>query len=182
MTAIDEPVSCREPDTPADITAAAFRDAIGHFATGVTVVTSIGAGGAPVGTTASAVTSLSLDPPLVLVCFDRGSHTLAAVQSHGAFVVNVLAAPQRHLSANFARRGLSAAWDGVRHRRGLTGSPRLEGTLAALECTVEYRLPGGDHEIVVGRVREVETSEQDTAPLLYWRGAYASLEDGGSAA
>jgi flavin reductase (DIM6/NTAB) family NADH-FMN oxidoreductase RutF len=182
MTAIDEPVSCGQRDTPAEITAAAFRDAIGHFATGVTVVTSIGADGAPVGTTASAVTSLSLDPPLVLVCFDRGSHTLAAVQAHGAFVINVLAAPQRHLSANFARRGLAAAWDGVRHRRGPTGSPRLEDTLAALECTVEYRLPGGDHEIVVGRVREVETSGRDAAPLLYWRGAYASLEDGGSAA
>jgi flavin reductase (DIM6/NTAB) family NADH-FMN oxidoreductase RutF len=166
MTAIDEPVT---------LTAAAFRDAIGHFATGVTVVTSVGTDGEPVGTTASAVTSLSLDPPLVLVCFDRASQTLEAVRAHGAFVVNVLAAPQRHLSANFARRGLAAAWDGVRHRRGPTGSPRLEGVLAALECTVEHRLPGGDHEIVVGRVREVETSGQDAAPLLYWRGSYASL-------
>jgi flavin reductase (DIM6/NTAB) family NADH-FMN oxidoreductase RutF len=166
MTAIDEPVK---------LTAAAFRDAIGHFATGVTVVTSVGADGEPVGTTASAVTSLSLDPPLVLVCFDRGSYTLEAVRAHGAFAVNVLAAPQRHLSANFARRGLAAAWDGVRHRRGPTGSPRLEGVLAALECTVEHRLPGGDHEIVVGRVREVEISGQDAAPLLYWRGSYASL-------
>jgi flavin reductase (DIM6/NTAB) family NADH-FMN oxidoreductase RutF len=166
MTAIDEPVG---------LTAAAFRDAIGHFATGVTVVTSVGADGEPVGTTASAVTSLSVDPPLVLVCFDRASQTLHAVRAHGAFVVNVLAAPQRHLSANFARRGLAAAWDGVRHRRGPTGSPRLAGVLAALECTVEHRLPGGDHEIVVGRVREVETSGHDAAPLLYWRGSYASL-------
>jgi flavin reductase (DIM6/NTAB) family NADH-FMN oxidoreductase RutF len=180
MTAIDEQVT---GDEPGGLTATAFRDAIGHFATGVTVVTSVGADGAPVGTTASAVTSLSLDPPLVLVCFDRGSQTLAAVQEHGAFVINVLAAPQRHLSANFARRGLAAAWDGIQHRRGLTGSPRLEGTLAALECTVEYRLPGGDHEIVVGRVREVETNRQDTEPLLYWRGGYASLGvHGGSAA
>ncbi len=184
MTALDEPVSCGELSTEitTDISTGAFRDAMGHFATGVTVVTSVGADGAPVGTTASAVSSLSLDPPLVLVCFDRGSHTLAAVQAHGAFVINVLAAPQRHLSANFARRGLAAAWDGVRHRRGPTGSPRLEDTLAALECTVEYQLPGGDHEIVVGRVREVETSRQPSPPLLYWRGGYASLEDGGSAA
>jgi flavin reductase (DIM6/NTAB) family NADH-FMN oxidoreductase RutF len=166
MTAIDE---------PAGLTAAAFRDAISHLATGVTVVTSVGADGEPVGTTASAVTSLSLDPPLVLVCFDRASHTLHAVRAHGAFAVNVLAAPQRHLSANFARRGLAAAWDGVRHRRGPTGSPRLDGVLAALECTVEHRIPGGDHEIIIGRVREVETSGQDTAPLLYWRGSYTSL-------
>ncbi len=97
----------------AGIGASVFRQAMGHFATGVTVVTSIGDDGEPVGTTASAVTSLSLDPPLVLVCFDRESQTLQAIRAHGAFAVNVLAAPQQHLSANFARRGLAAAWDGV---------------------------------------------------------------------
>jgi flavin reductase (DIM6/NTAB) family NADH-FMN oxidoreductase RutF len=142
------------------------------------VVTSIGDDGDPVGTTASAVTSLSLDPPLVLVCFDRASLTLRAIRTHGAFVVNVLAAPQKHLSANFARRGLAAAWEGVRHRPGPTGSPRLHGVLAALECTVENRLPGGDHEIVIGRVQDVEISDDSAAPLLYWRGSYLPL--GGS--
>jgi flavin reductase (DIM6/NTAB) family NADH-FMN oxidoreductase RutF len=152
-----------------------FRQAMGHFATGVTVVTSVGDDGEPIGTTASAVTSLSLDPPLVLVCFDRASLTLRAIRAHGAFVVNVLAAPQRDLSANFARRGLAAAWDGVRHRAGPTGSPRLDGVLAALECTVENRLPGGDHEIVVGRVHHVETSATPAAPLVLFRGSYASL-------
>jgi flavin reductase (DIM6/NTAB) family NADH-FMN oxidoreductase RutF len=157
------------------VSAADFRHAIGHFATGVTVVTSVGPDGEPVGTTANAVSSLSLDPPLILVCFDRASATLAAIAAHGAFAVNVLAAPQRHLSANFARRGLAAAWDGVRHRPGPTGSPRLAGVLAALECTVEHRLAGGDHEIIVGRVREVETSATAAAPLLFWRGGYASL-------
>ena len=152
-----------------------FRHAIGHFATGVTIVTSIGPDGEPVGTTANAVSSLSLDPPLILVCFDRASLTLTAIRQHGAFMVNMLAGPQRHLSVNFARRGFAAAWDGVRHRPGSTGSPRLHGVLAVLECTVEHRLPGGDHEIVVGRVREVETAGGDAAPLLDWRGAYASL-------
>jgi len=156
----------------ADVTAEEFRHAMGHFATGVTVVTSLGADGEPVGTTASAVTSLSLDPPLVIVCFDLGSVTLQAIRGHGAFVVNVLAAPQQHLSRNFARRGLAAAWDGVEHRRGPTGSPRLEDVLAVLECTVEHALPGGDHEIIVGRVREVETSGDDAAPLIFWRGRY----------
>ena len=139
------------------------------------MVTSLRADGQPVGTTASAVSSLSLEPPLVLVCFDRSSLTLRAVRAHGAFVVNVLAEPQQHLSANFARHGLAAAWDGVRHRPGPTGSPRLEGVLAALECTVENSLPGGDHEIVVGRVLDIETSDGDAAPLLYWRGAYTSV-------
>ena len=158
-----------------DVTAAEFRYAMGHFATGVTVITSIDAAGEPVGTTANAVTSLSLDPPLVLACFDRASLTLSALRTHGAFVVNVLAAPQQHLSANFARRGLAAAWDGVRHRRGPTGSPRLEDVLAVLECTVEHSIPGGDHEIIVGRVRHAETSPAAAAPLLYYRGSYARL-------
>jgi len=102
--------------------------------------------------------------------------TLEAICAHGAFAVNVLAARQQHLSANFARRGLAAAWDGVRHRRGRTGSPRLDGVLASLECTVEHRIAGGDHEIVVGRVRDVETGPADSAPLLFWRGRYASLD------
>src|SRR5580698_7726153 len=161
----------------ADITAAEFRHAMGHFATGVTVITSVDADGSPVGTTANAVTSLSLDPPLVLACFDLSSLTLAAIQSHGAFVVNVLGEPQQHLSANFARRGLAAAWDGVRHRRGPTGSPCLEDVLAVLECTVEHSLPGGDHEIIVGRVRHVETSANPNGPLVFFRGTYASLTD-----
>jgi 3-hydroxy-9,10-secoandrosta-1,3,5(10)-triene-9,17-dione monooxygenase reductase component len=124
-----------------DVPATEFRDAMGHFTTGVTVITSIGADGTRVGTTANAVTSLSLDPPLILVCFDLGSTTLRAIRGHGAFVVNVLAAGQEHLSAGFARRGLAAAWDGVRHRRGPTGSPRLDGVLAVVECTVEHSLP-----------------------------------------
>jgi flavin reductase (DIM6/NTAB) family NADH-FMN oxidoreductase RutF len=159
----------------ADVTAPEFRYAMSHFATGVTVVTSVASDGHPVGTTASAVSSLSLDPPLVLVCFDYASQTLAAVRSHRAFVINVLDKSQQQLSANFARRGSAAAWAGVAHRPGRSGSPRLHGVLAALECTVERSFPGGDHEIIVGRVREVETTGQEGAPLLYWRGTYRSL-------
>ena len=89
--------------------------------------------------------------------------------------MNVLGTAQRQLSANFARRGLAAAWDGVRHRHGPTGSPRLEDVLAVMECTVEHFLPGGDHEIVVGRVRHAETSAGPAAPLVYFRGGYTSL-------
>ena len=170
MTCTDETMT-----DDAAVTAAQFRHAMGHFATGVTVITSVGEDGRPVGTTANAVSSLSLDPPLLLVCFDQASQTLAAIREHGAFAVNVLAAPQADLSTNFARRGLTAAWDGVRHRPGLTGSPRLHGVLATLECTVEHRLPGGDHEIVVGRVRDAQTGDDEAAPLVFWRGRYASL-------
>jgi flavin reductase (DIM6/NTAB) family NADH-FMN oxidoreductase RutF len=159
----------------AGVTGDEFRHAMGHFATGVTVVTSLGPDGLPVGTTANAVTSLSLTPPMVLVCFDLGSLTLQAIRGHGAFVVNVLAETQQELSANFARRGQAAAWGEVRHRYGPTGSPRLEDVLAVMECTVEHALPGGDHEIVVGRVRHVETSPSPCPPLVYFRGGYASL-------
>ncbi len=166
----------------AGITAAAFRHAMGHFVTGVTVVTSVGADGQPVGTTANAVSSLSLDPPLILVCFDHASLTLQAVRSHGAFAVNMLADGQRQLSVNFARRGPAAAWEGVSHEPGATGSPRLHGAVAVVECSVEHELPGGDHEIIVGRARHVGTGEQGVSPLVYWRGTYASLAEASGAA
>lgn len=146
---------------------------MGYLATGVTVVTSVDSGGQPAGSTANAVTSLSLDPPLLLVCFSRDSSTLRAIRCHGAFAVNVLAEPQRQLSMNFARRGPAAAWDGVRHRRGPTGSPCLDDVLATVECTVERMVPGGDHEIIIGRVRHVETNPAQATPLLYYRGQYA---------
>jgi flavin reductase (DIM6/NTAB) family NADH-FMN oxidoreductase RutF len=164
------------PAIPATaVSATDFRHAMGHFATGVTVVTSIDAAGQPAGTTANAVSALSLDPPLVLVCLDRASHTLAAVHGHGAFAVNVLAAPQQQLSANFARRGPAAAWDHIDHHPGPAGCPRLTGVLATLECTVEHYLPGGDHEIVVGRVHHAQTGDGDASPLLFWRGGYTRL-------
>src|SRR5438034_123010 len=125
MTAADHAPGTHVP-------AAEFRDAMGHFATGVTVITSVGADGAPVGTTANAVTSLSLDPPLILVCFELASLTLRAIRGHGAFVVNVLAAGQEQLSAGFARRGPAAAWEGVRrqhHGGGGAGHAGVEMVL-----------------------------------------------------
>jgi flavin reductase (DIM6/NTAB) family NADH-FMN oxidoreductase RutF len=175
MTAVDN-AACDVRDVdPAGVSPDRLREAMGHFATGVTVVTTIGADGQPVGTTANAVTSLSLEPPLVLVCFDLQSATLEAIRGHGAFAVNVLGHRQRHLSANFARRGLAAAWDEVRHQRGPTGSPRLADVIAIIECTVEHSLPGGDHEIIVGRVRHVETNSEGASPLLFWRGKYIDV-------
>src|ERR1700749_4634796 len=176
MTAVNDAARQVKDGGQAQVSPAQLREAMGHFATGATVVTSVGADGEPVGTTATPVTSLSLEPPLVLVCFDLGSATLAAIRGHGAFAVNVLGYRQRHLSANFARRGLSAVWDEVRHHRGPTGSPRLADVIAVIECTVEHSVPGGDHEIVIGRVRHAETNGEGAAPLLFWRGKYASLE------
>jgi flavin reductase (DIM6/NTAB) family NADH-FMN oxidoreductase RutF len=160
MTAVDDAAREVKNGGQAEVSPAQLREAMGHFATGVTVVTSVGADGEPVGTTANAVTSLSLEPPLVLVCFDLSSATLAAIRSHGAFAVNVLGHRQRHLSANFAKRGLAAAWEGVTHHRGLTGSPRLTDVIA----------------VIGGRVRHAETNGEGTSPLLFWRGKYASLD------
>jgi flavin reductase (DIM6/NTAB) family NADH-FMN oxidoreductase RutF len=176
MTAVND-TSCESPDASAGVSPAELREAMGHFATGVTVITSVGPDGQPVGTTANAVTSLSLDPPLILVCFDLKSSTLTAIREHGAFAVNVLGQRQRQLSANFAKRGLAAVWEGVTHHRGPTGSPRLANVIAVIECTMERALPGGDHEIVIGRVRHVETNGDGATPLLFWRGQYATVEN-----
>jgi 3-hydroxy-9,10-secoandrosta-1,3,5(10)-triene-9,17-dione monooxygenase reductase component len=151
------------------------RQALGHFATGVTVVTSRGSDGAPVGTTASAVSSLSLVPPLVLVCLDRTSQTLAAIREHRAFAINVLAEIQEALSANFARRGAAVSWEDVEHRPGPTATPHLHDTLAVLDCRLERCLDGGDHEIVIGLLVALARGDQDLRPLLQYQGSYGSL-------
>jgi 3-hydroxy-9,10-secoandrosta-1,3,5(10)-triene-9,17-dione monooxygenase reductase component len=176
MTAVQNAAGEVSDPDPVEVSPAQLREAMGQFATGVTVITSVGADGEPVGTTANAVTSLSLEPPLVLVCFDLKSATLEAIRGHGAFAVNVLGHRQRHLSANFAKRGLAAVWDGVHHHRGPTGSPRLADVIAVIECTVEHSFPGGDHEIVIGRVRHVESNGDGATPLLFWRGQYTSID------
>jgi flavin reductase (DIM6/NTAB) family NADH-FMN oxidoreductase RutF len=163
------------PSQTGDLDAAAVRHALGHFATGVTVVTSVTSDGEPVGTTASAFSSLSLDPPLLLVCLDRTSQTLAALARHGAFAINVLADGQRALSGNFARRGAATRWDDVAHRRSAGGSPWIDGVLAVLDCTLEHCLDGGDHEIVIGRLQQLELADEELSPLLHYRGVYASL-------
>lgn len=152
-----------------------IRHALGHFATGVTVVTSLRAGGLPVGTTVSAVSSLSLEPPLLLVCLSRTSATLQALQAHGAFAINVLSAGQREVSNHFARSGSAAGWDVVPHRVSVRGLPVLTGALAVLECSLERCLDGGDHEIVIGRLRGLDVSDGISEPLLHYRGAYAGL-------
>jgi flavin reductase (DIM6/NTAB) family NADH-FMN oxidoreductase RutF len=151
----------------------ALRDAMGHFATGVTVVTAAAAGGA-YGTTANAITSLSLDPPLVLGCLRRASETLAAIRQAGAFAINVLGAGQRGLAERFARPAAPDTWRGVAHRLS-GGVPLLDDAVATLECVVHDLVDGGDHVIVVGRVVSVDRRESDADPLLFYRGGFADL-------
>jgi flavin reductase (DIM6/NTAB) family NADH-FMN oxidoreductase RutF len=148
-----------------------FRAVMGHFATGVTVVTATSPQG-PVGMTANAVCSLSLDPLLLLVCFDRDARTLAVVRDTRRFGVNVLGAGQADLARLFASKEPEhAKFGGVAHRVD-QGIPVLDGAIAWVGCRLERLVPGGDHTIGIGAVDAAEAGGGD--PLLYYRGAYRS--------
>ena len=152
----------------------AFRNALGCFATGITVVTTLCPDGHHVGVTVNSFTSVSLDPPLVLFSLGRASQTYDFFVQSKAFAINVLADDQEPLSGRFSRRDLQDRWEGVGVERWDTGVPILTGCLANLECDKETVYDGGDHAIVVGRVRRL-TSRSEGKPLLYFRGSYAEL-------
>lgn len=159
--------------TGAEVAPHALRAAMGNFATGVAVVTAADAEGRPFGTTANAISSLSLRPPLVLACLRRESETLAAIHSGQRFAINLLAAGQRALAERFARAAAVDTWAGVGHRLA-DGVPVLDATLATVECALHDRADGGDHEIVIGRVVGVEHAEERADPLLFYRGGFPS--------
>lgn len=149
-----------------------FRAALSAYATGVTVVTAVGSDG-PSGATANAVSSLSLDPPMMLACLDRGSRTLASVRAQGRFGVNALAAGQEELARRFSGKDPEAAkWEGVEWSERLE-LPRLPGALMWVACELRDLIDGGDHLILTGNVLEVES--RDGQPLLFHRGAYRDL-------
>jgi flavin reductase (DIM6/NTAB) family NADH-FMN oxidoreductase RutF len=150
---------------------AEFRTAMGHFASGVTVVTTR-SGGEPVGLTVSAFCSLSLDPPLVLVCIEKSVRSHDAIRAAGLFAVNILARDQEHLSRRFASSA-DEKFEGVGLREGFDEVPLLEGALTVVQCRVRKELEGGDHTIFVGEVVEVEVGTGE--PLLYYRGGYREL-------
>jgi len=152
--------------------ASRFRDVIGEFPTGVAVITCDGPQG-PAGLTTNAVASLSLDPLLMLVCFDNSSRTLDVVRGAGRFAVNVLAAGQEPLARVFAskrvaREKFEAATHELAH-----GVPVLDGALAWMACDVRELLPGGDHTIAVGAVTHMDARAGE--PLVFHRGAYTTL-------
>jgi flavin reductase (DIM6/NTAB) family NADH-FMN oxidoreductase RutF len=149
-----------------------FRAALGAYATGVTVVTATGPGG-PSGATANAVTSLSLEPPMMLACLDRGSRTLTSVRAQGRFGVNALAAGQGELARRFsAKDPESEKWEGVEWSERLE-LPRLAGALLWVACELRDLIDGGDHRIPTGNVLEADSGEGQ--PLLFHRGAYRGL-------
>ncbi len=153
-----------------------FRDTVGAFPTGVTIVTARGPDG-PAGLTTNAFSSVSLDPPLVLVCFDDASRTLPVVRSAGRFAINVLRAGQEELAATFASKRLAAEkFAEVTHTED-HGVPVLDDALAWLVCDLHQLVPAGDHTIGIGEVTAMGADPGE--PLVFAGGRYRALEPAG---
>ena len=149
-----------------------MRDVLGHFATGVVVVTARAAGGDLLGFTCQSFASLSLEPPLVSFAPARSSTTWPRIREIGAFCVNVLAEDQRDRSVGFARSGRTVdKFAGVDRWTAPSGAPVLEGVSAWIDCTLRAEHDGGDHTIVVGHVRDLG-ADPTRPPLLFYRGGY----------
>ncbi|HVA69450.1 MAG TPA: flavin reductase family protein [Candidatus Binataceae bacterium] len=151
-----------------------LRRVMGHFATGVTVITTVSTDGKLFGLTANAFSSLSLDPPLVVVCVDKKAESWPHFEQSRVFTVNFLSDDQEALSRRFAVSG-GPKFEGVAYRLGANGAPILDGTLGFIECKLAAAYPGGDHSIYVGEVQEAQTIEGK--PLLFFRGGYRALGD-----
>lgn len=150
---------------------AQFKLAMSHFASGVTVVTTEHEG-TRYGMTVSAFSSLSLHPPLVLVCVEKAAKSHDAIRDTGKFGVSMLAQGQADVSGRFASRA-EDKFSGVSVRNGELGIPLIEGAICTLECRVHQQLASGDHTIFVGEV--VEARVRDDAPLVYFRSAYREI-------
>lgn len=150
---------------------AQFKLAMSHFASGVTIVTTEHQGKA-FGLTVASFASLSLHPPLVLVCIEKTVKSHDAIAEAGKFAVNILEHGQSELSNRFASR-IDDKFAGVETRRGELDVPLLAKALTAIECTVHAQLPGGDHSIFIGAVQHIHTTEGH--PLIYYRSAYHRL-------
>jgi len=154
--------------------AATYRQVLGHFPTGVTVITAVN-DGMPVGLAVGSFASLSLDPPLVLFCPGGQSSSWPKIRATGSFCVNVLGADQEHVCRVFAGKDpdkfASIEWSTTEH----TGSPKIGGVLAWIDCDIEQVLPGGDHDIVIGRIRNLG-SDDHAGPLVFYRGGYGHYE------
>ena len=156
------------------VTPASFRDALGHFCTGVTVVAATTPSG-PVGFACQSFAAVSLEPPLVLFCPTRTSGTWPAIEAAGRFCVNVLSRDQAPVSAVFGSKGTPDRFGGLRWAPSPGGAPVLLDALTWVEAEVETVHDGGDHHVVIGRVVTVGAAS-DEAPLLFHRGRYTTTE------
>ena len=150
-----------------------YRRVLGHFATGVTVVTMRKRSGKYWGFTVNSFTSVSLDPPLVLVCVDHGTESAVAMSEAEYFAVNFLSEDQQEISGRFALKSADRFAD-LSSREGKHGSPLLEGCLGFAECRKVAAHPHGDHTVVIGEVLEAHAGGGH--PLLFYRGSYVRLE------
>lgn len=153
--------------------ARAFRNALGHYPTGVAIITTLTPAGAHTGLTVNSFTSVSLDPPLVLFCLGNRSSLLAAFEQAGHFAINVLAKGQQALSNRFAKPA-SNTWEGVKHRTSEHGCALLTGVLGHFECARYAAYPGGDHLILVGEVLRFEATTAGE-PLAFFQGSYGTF-------
>jgi flavin reductase (DIM6/NTAB) family NADH-FMN oxidoreductase RutF len=151
-----------------------LRRLMGQFASGVTIITTRDDAGRPYGLTANAFTSLSLDPPLVLICVDRKAETFSHFYASRSFVVNVLTEEQTDLSTRFAKSG-GNKFDGLAYETNAAGVPILDGTIAHIECALIDTHEAGDHVIHVGQVENFAV--RGGRPLLFFQGRYRQLAD-----
>lgn len=152
-----------------------FRRVMGHFSTGVAIVTSRREAGSPCGLTVNAFASVSLEPPLVLVCVEHGADSHRCIQESGVYAVNVLGEERgESLARRFATWGVEDKFRGVAYREEETGSPVLEAALAWVDCRVVQAVEAGDHTIFVGEVLGADAHEG--RPLVYYRGGYGGLQ------
>ncbi len=150
-----------------------LRDALGTFATGVTIITTMSREGKPIGLTANSFTSVSLDPPLVLFCLDRRGYSFAHFQQSTHFAVNVLASGQQDISNHFAKPSEDKWAEMVPDLCGV-GCPAFKDALAIFECATHRIHDGGEHVIIVGKVLSYNF-QPDGTPLLYYRGHYGRI-------
>jgi flavin reductase (DIM6/NTAB) family NADH-FMN oxidoreductase RutF len=149
-----------------------LRNVMGHFATGVTIITTKDAAGKPFGLTANAFTSLSLDPPLLLICVDKKVDCYACFEASKVFAVNFLSEGQSQLSTRFATKGIEK-FEGVPYKLGELGVALLDGALAHIECKLVSAYEGGDHTIYVGEIQNATVLGD--RPLLFFKGKYYTL-------
>lgn len=148
-----------------------FRHVLGHFATGVAVITAAG----PAAMVVSSFTSVSLEPPLVAFLPDKSSTSWPAIRAAGAFCVNILSAGQQELCARFARRG-GDKFAGVHWTPAPSGAPLLDGVMAWIDCELTQTFESGDHYIAIGRVLQLEAAEFGAAPLVFFQGGFQQLD------
>jgi len=151
---------------------ASFRTVLGHFATGVTIITAMD-GDEPIGVSANSFTSVSLDPPLVLFCAAKASTTWPRIEAAGKFTVNILNEHQEDVCRVFATKGADR-FSRIGWRTSGNGQPILHDSLAYIDCEMQEQHDAGDHIIVVGRVQELGVLSEE-GPLLFYRGGYGKF-------